>query len=84
MVQDTYLIAFCWITTNNTTVLFIDPFGLCEHVFMVQNTYLTAFCWIMTNNTTVLFIYPFGLCQRVFKNKTGVYLPKSNRMLLGN
>ena len=28
MVQATYLIVFCWITANDTTVLFINLIGL--------------------------------------------------------
>ena len=50
---------------------------------IIQSTYLIALCWFSINDTTVLFINPLRLCNCEIKNKTGVYLPKTNRKLLG-
>ena len=36
------------------------------------------------SDTTVLFIHPLGMTQCELKNKTVVYLPKTNIMLLGS
>jgi hypothetical protein len=51
---------------------------------MVQPTYLITFCWNTEHDTTVLFVHTLGMTQCELKDKTVVYLPKTNRMLLGS
>ena len=51
---------------------------------MVQAAYLISVCWLSPNDITVLFINTLWLCPGEFKNKIVVYLPKINRIRLGN
>jgi hypothetical protein len=51
---------------------------------MVQATYLIALCWIAAYDITVLSINPLRIPPCELKNKTVLWLPKTNIMLLGS
>ena len=51
---------------------------------MVQYTYIIAFCWITANDTTDVLINTLGFRPRELNYQIVVYLPNTNRMLLGS